>query len=679
MSQTATWPRFWQTPLGLGPLLRPTLPPLLFGLRLWAAVCLALWIAFYLELDNPSWAGTSAALVCQPVLGASLRKGWFRMIGTVIGACAIVVITGLFPQSRVGFLVALAVWGAACGLVATLLRNFAAYAAALAGYTAAIVATDELGAVGGPNGQAFMLAVTRASEICIGIVCAGVVLASTDFGAARQKLGTLLATLAAEIAGGVAGSLSLAAGRAQAESRQTRRALIRRVSALDPVIDQALGEMSALRFHPRRLQAAADGLFVAVAAWRTISVHLENSADARRDAAVVDRCLPEVLRAGPANAMLWQSRPLHLRNTCSATVRKLLTLRVATPSIRLLADHMALALLGIRNALTGLMVLAHPRGADPRPGVAHLRLPDVLPPIVNALRALVGIVTAQLFWIGTAWPNGAAAMLWVAVIITLLSPQGDAAYESAKKFTAGTAIAAGLATVVEFAVLPLQTIFVGFALAIGLVLVPAAAMTAQPWQTQLFVAISANFIPLLGPTNQMNYDTATFYNSELALVAGTVLGVMAMRLIPPVPPQQRARRLLTLTLRDLRRLAVTPVPSSTAGWESRVYGRLTTMPDQVEMLQAARLAAALTAGYELIRLRRIASRFAPRSELNAACQAIARGQSASAIENLRRFDGVLAAVPATTPGGALRLRIRGIILAIAEVLAQHASYFDSKL
>ena len=61
-------------------------PPLLFGVRLWASVCLAMFIAFWLQLDNPFWAGTSAAIVCQPQLGASLRKGWFRMIGTLVGA-----------------------------------------------------------------------------------------------------------------------------------------------------------------------------------------------------------------------------------------------------------------------------------------------------------------------------------------------------------------------------------------------------------------------------------------------------------------------------------------------------------------------------------------------------------------------------------------------------------------
>src|SRR5271169_6640055 len=176
-------------------------PPLLFGLRLWASVCLALYVAFWLALDTPSWAGTTAAIVCQPHLGASLRKGWFRMIGTVIGAVAIVVMTACFPQDRAAFFVSLALWGAACALVATLLRNFASYAAALAGYTAAIIANDQLGAVGGLNGNAFLLAVYRTSEICIGIVSAGVVLSMTDFGGARRRLATLFAALSAEITG----------------------------------------------------------------------------------------------------------------------------------------------------------------------------------------------------------------------------------------------------------------------------------------------------------------------------------------------------------------------------------------------------------------------------------------------------------------------------------------------
>jgi uncharacterized membrane protein YccC len=111
------------------------------------------------------------------------------MIGTLVGAIAIVVLTAAFPQDRAAFMVGLAFWGAACVLFATVLHNFAAYSASLAGFTAAIIASDQLGATGGPNGDAFMLAITRVSEIWIGIVCAGIVLAGTDFGAALRQAG----------------------------------------------------------------------------------------------------------------------------------------------------------------------------------------------------------------------------------------------------------------------------------------------------------------------------------------------------------------------------------------------------------------------------------------------------------------------------------------------------------
>src|SRR5271163_138216 len=249
-------------------------PPLLFGLRLWASVCLALYVAFWLQLDNASWAGTSAALVCQPLLGASLRKGWFRMIGTLVGASGIVMLTACFPQNRVGFLVGLALWGAACALVATLLRNFASYAAALAGYTAAIIASDELGATGGATGEVFTLAVTRASEICIGIICAGVVLAATDFGGARRRLAAELAAISAEIAGRFAGALSLAVADESA-MRSVRLDLVRRVIALDPIIDEAFGEDAELRTRSPVLQAAVDGLFATLSGWRMATLHLQ--------------------------------------------------------------------------------------------------------------------------------------------------------------------------------------------------------------------------------------------------------------------------------------------------------------------------------------------------------------------------------------------------------------------
>jgi hypothetical protein len=268
--------RRWQAALANAA--RSAGPPLLFGLRLWTSVCLALCGAFWLELDNASWGCKSAALVCQPLLGASLRRGWFRMIGTLVGAVAIVALTACFPQNRTGFLVGLALWGAACALVAVLLHNFTSYAVALAGYTAAIIASDELGAVGGAKGEVLTLAVTRVSEIWIGIACAGVVLAGKDFGGAPRRLAALVEAQSVQIASRF-GSASTLAGLALADMQPVRRELVRQVIALDPVIDQAIGESSRLRYHSRVLQTAMDGLFEALAGWSAVMWRLARLPD----------------------------------------------------------------------------------------------------------------------------------------------------------------------------------------------------------------------------------------------------------------------------------------------------------------------------------------------------------------------------------------------------------------
>src|SRR6266403_5469995 len=328
-------------------------PPLLFGLRLWASACLALYVAFWLELDNAFWAGTTAAIVCQPHLGASLRKGWYRMIGAVVGAVAIVVLTACFPQDRPAFLLSLALCGAASALVATLSRNFAAYAAALAGYTAVIIASDQLGAVGGLNGDAFMLAVTRVSEIGIGIVSAGVVLAATDHGGARRVLARRFAALSAAIAARFTAAL-VRTGPETPDARKARRELIGDVVALDPIVDQTIGESFEIRKHSPALQAAVHGLFAALAGWRTVSVRLDRLVQ-RSPFGEVDAVLgavPRELRTalGDDAPTRWMTAPDRQRRLFVTAARSLAALPAGTPSLRLLADQTARVLAGLAAA-----------------------------------------------------------------------------------------------------------------------------------------------------------------------------------------------------------------------------------------------------------------------------------------------------------------------------------------
>src|SRR5262249_43093018 len=268
--------------------------------------------------------------------------------------------------------------------------------AALAGYTAVIIASDQLGATGGPNGDAFMLAITRASEICIGIVCAGLVLGGTDLGYARRRLGTVFASLSAEIASRFSNTLVIAG--AEFEGTQTiRRELVRRVIALDPMIDEAFGESSQLRYHSPVLQNAVDGLLAALASWRTAAVLLARSPEERalQEADAVLAEVPEPIRARSEKdqAPLWIGDPMRLLRACDAAVRRLVALPAGAPSLRLLADQTGEGLAGISKALNGLTLLV----ADPaRPvardrGVRRLRIADWLPPLINAGRAFVVI------------------------------------------------------------------------------------------------------------------------------------------------------------------------------------------------------------------------------------------------------------------------------------------------
>jgi uncharacterized membrane protein YccC len=656
-------------------------PPLLFGVRLWASVCLALYVAFWLELDDPSWAGTTAALVCQPLLGASLRKGQSNMIGTLVGAVAIVVLTACFPQNRAGFLVGLALWGAACALIATLLRNFASYAAALAGFTAAIIADDELGAIGGADGEAFTLAITRVSEIWIGIACAGIVLAGTDFGGAPRRLAARLGTLSVQIASEFGSALTLA-GSALSDVQPARREFIRQVIALDPVIDQAIGESSTLRYHSWVLQAAMDGLFEALAGWSAVVWRLARLPDdtARQETDVVLNSVPLELRSAPSQGdeTPWLTDPVGMRRLCDAAVLRLIAMPAGTPSVRLIADQTARLLAGLSDVLDGLALLVADSTLHQGDG-RHTRphVPDWLPAIVNARRACVTIGVVEVFWIITAWPNGASAITFAAISVILFAPRADEAYERAINYTTGNGVAAVLAAIVLFVALPKVESFAGLSIVLALYLIPVGALMAQPWQAAMFAPMAANFMRLLAPANQMSYDTVQFYNNALAIVAGCGAAALSFRLLPPLSPALRSQRLLALTLRDLRRLITAAGQRLTDDWEGRIYSRLAALPSQAEPLERAQLVAALSVGTDIIRLRHLAPRLGLVQELEASLSALAQGDSAAATVGLTALDQRLASLGETTAESVVVLRERGLVLAVCDALIRHGTYFDA--
>ncbi|MCS3497766.1 putative membrane protein YccC [Bradyrhizobium japonicum] len=264
-----------------------------------------------------------------------------------------------------------------------------------------------------------------------------------------------------------------------------------------------------------------------------------------------------------------------------------------------------------------------------------------------------------------------------ATVVLLFAPKADGAHVDSLGFTIGISLAAVCAAAIAFAVLPNVETFVGFDLMIGLYLVPAGALMALTWPAATLAAMAGTFVQVLSPTNQMVYDPMQFYNAALATIAGCAVAALSFRLLPPLSPALRVRRMLASTLRDLRELSRgNRARLSLADWERRMYGRLEAMPEASEPLRRGLLIMALAVGAEMIVLRRIAPQLGIGQELDLALADLATGGSGISIVRLAGVDRRLATLTEAGARASLVGRARSAILAICDALDQHRSYFD---
>jgi hypothetical protein len=478
-----------------------------------------------------------------------------------------------------------------------------------------------------------------------------------------------LASITSAIASGLADTL--AGGSDMSASRSARHALIQRVVALDGLIDEAIGEDSDLRYRSRTLQAGVEGLFATLSAWRGVANLLDTMRDnaARSDAVSLGSM---VSRAGAGG---WLDNPGGARTSCGHAATHVLTMPATTPSARFLVDRVAEALLGLHRTANALVLLIAPGQETAGEGGQWLLVPDILPALVNGLRCTAATLAAEALWVGTSWSGGQAVVTFTAVAVTVFSPGGAKAYRNMLGYLAGTVIAAVAATLVNFAVLPAQDGFLGFSLALACILVPFGAPSAGPWDKALYAAVTINFLAILAPQNQPNYDLGQFLNSALPVVVGTFVAAIFSRLIPPVSPAWRTRRLLALTLRDLQRLTSRRRWLSRADWTRLMSWRLGTATDEATPEQLARLVAALSVGEAVIHLRNNRPRLAAREALDRALAALAALDTAAVRYWLSRF-GV------QQPNGEGRealtgMRGRAAATVISDALTRHSDFFDA--
>ena len=640
-----------------------TVAALLYGARVSASVCLALIAAFWLQLDDAYWAATSAAIVAQPALGASLRKGRFRAIGTVIGAIFIVVLVAAFPQERFAFLACLTLWAGVFGYLATILPNFMGYAAALAGYTTAIVFA---GIAEHPD-SVFLVTVWRTLEIGLGTLCAGLVHALTDFGDARRRVGLALTQIGRSIARGL--GATLCAGEETLNLRASHRALIARTIELDATIDEAIGEDSYLRRQRGRLQAAVQALLLALSAWRGIGSHLASSESSRAKWVPVLRTSLE--RVADKD---WLADPPGTVTLCQTEARHLYA-RASSEEVssRLLVNGVVQLLRALQAVAETLVATARARDLVRTRSRSWPYVADHLPAVVNGLRIVLALMASELIWIATSWPHGPIMITFTAVNVILAGRQADArAYSWAVEFALGCAMAGLLAVVLDLAILPLlHSGAFGLSLALTLVLLPLGALSAGSWHKVLFVAATTNVMPILALENEPVYDAVRIFDSALAVGAGVLIAAICVRLLPPVSPQRRIERLLRFTLRNLRQLAGGDRQFTRDAWVGLVCSRFAAMPEEASLEEEAQLLTMLSVGEAAVALHTAQVPYPERELLEHAFACLAGARIAEARASFARLSASRN-VPVL---GTREVDVAVQATLIADALERHQSFY----
>jgi|GEM_PF-834562 len=144
---------------------------LVFIVKAVTAGVLALLISMTLNLPDPRTALFTVFIVMQPKSGLVLSKSFYRILGTLAGVIVSIAMIAAFAQDPVWFIAIFALWIGICTGVGVKYRNFQSYGFILAGYTVCIVA---LPVINTPL-DVFDIAISRFSEVFVGIMCATVI------------------------------------------------------------------------------------------------------------------------------------------------------------------------------------------------------------------------------------------------------------------------------------------------------------------------------------------------------------------------------------------------------------------------------------------------------------------------------------------------------------------------
>lgn len=532
-----------------------------YALRNSIAMCLALSIAYGLQLDEPYWAMTSAAVVSFPTVGGVISKSLGRIVGSMLGATAALMIVGHTLDEPWLFVTAIASWLALCTWVSNHYQNNVAYAFSLAGYTAAIIAFTSVNQV--EIDGIWTIAQARVCEVISGILCGALmmmILPSTSDG------DTLIHSLK--------GLHSKLLDHAMLLLQKDETATVRRAH------ENVIGEI--LTMNLLRIQAF----------WSHYRFRRQNN--------VLNYVLHQQLRLTSIISSLrrmllnWENPPDELFTAINAllsalargeTDKYLLARILQRAAAKNPADYRHHAFWQQLHYFCWLYLnIARWLRLFERADSHSWLVPPAVPALAresdgaeagwNALRTFAVIVIGSAFWITTQWDAGSSALTLAAISCVIYS-SAPSPVSSISLLLKTLGLLSLFTFVMKFGVMVQVTVLWQFLIVLFPLLITLQLFKLQQnkraalWG-QLIVFMGS----FLAVTNPPTYDYQSFINDNLAKITGVTFVWLAYMILRPSSDKRRSRRHIRALRREfIDQLGRHPRHSLNT-FESLVYHRI---------------------------------------------------------------------------------------------------------
>lgn len=489
-----------------------------FSFRIWIAVVAALYTGFWLQLEAASSAAITVAILATPTRGEALEKAAFRLIGTIIGVAASVVMVGALSQTGDLLLVAFAGWIGVCFYAAGIWDGNRSYAAVLSGYTVGLVAMTQIDS---PD-HVFDTGVQRGAAIAVGICALALV---NDLLAAPDRHPRLAAQLT----------------HLHRRVRDYAKAMVRHPTSDATTATLLMREITALRSEISSLATESSSGPARGAAARSTVVALIAELHAAR-----------LLSVLPATSKLALQQ--HLISTLEPGDGK--HAAVAQPFPLGTSSDWALAALvqydrEARDCLSALTEGVPPQRVWRTP---FYRCHSIA--AEAGVRAALWLLLPSIFFVVTGWPSTELSLALVPVIIGFgaASPNPRAVTVLA---LAAVPAATTMAGILEFVVLDGATQFPLLALALAPIAIGASLLMTRP--NQILATLGRmNLIFILvifSPGNPQTYDPQAYLSKSLLLCLSVALLLASQLLVPPLSDQRRRQGSIASARRELGGLA----------------------------------------------------------------------------------------------------------------------------